>query len=217
MSKRLLPPIGSRWSRPLGTDARFDGRSRRRASGPERRQLLETVAQKAGDEAIAVSVVTVLELAHGISRADTAERRERRRRFLDELLTGVPVQPVTGPDRPSRGTDRRREPSAEYPNSVLRPADRSEWPGTGLQSRNSQCPAISTGPGPARDPALIETGFSSFAVTGGAETGSGSTAGPTCPAWEGSRAESIATLYNKSHGTQDCPGIRLFGLLRAGC
>ena len=40
-------------------------------------------------------MVTVLELAHGITRADTAERRERRQRFLDELLTGVPVQPVT--------------------------------------------------------------------------------------------------------------------------
>jgi len=40
-------------------------------------------------------VVTVLELAHGITRADTTERRERRQRFLDELPIGVPVQPVT--------------------------------------------------------------------------------------------------------------------------
>ena len=48
-------------------------------------------------EGIAVSVATVLELAHGISRADTAERHERRQRFLDELLTGVPVRPVTVP------------------------------------------------------------------------------------------------------------------------
>lgn len=50
-----------------------------------------------GNEAIAVSVVTVLELAHGITRADTTERRERRQRFLDDLLTGVPVQPVSVP------------------------------------------------------------------------------------------------------------------------
>ena len=41
--------------------------------------------------------MTVLELAHGITRADTTERRERRQRFLDDLLTGVPVQPVTVP------------------------------------------------------------------------------------------------------------------------
>lgn len=65
--------------------------------GKNARQLLETVALKTGDEGIAVSVVTVLELAHGITRADTTERRDRRQRFLDELLTGVPIQPVTVP------------------------------------------------------------------------------------------------------------------------
>jgi predicted nucleic acid-binding protein len=63
--------------------------------GQNARQLLEAVARETGDEGIAISVVTVLELAHGIARADTAERRERRQRFLDELLTGVPVHPVT--------------------------------------------------------------------------------------------------------------------------
>jgi len=61
------------------------------------RQLLEAVALETGDEGIAVSVVTVLELAHGITRADTSERRERRQRFLDDLLTGVPIQPITVP------------------------------------------------------------------------------------------------------------------------
>lgn len=63
--------------------------------GKNARQLLEGVAFDTGDEEIAVSVVTVLELAHGIARADTTERRERRQRFLDELLSGVPIQPVT--------------------------------------------------------------------------------------------------------------------------
>jgi predicted nucleic acid-binding protein len=63
--------------------------------GKNARQLLEAVALEAGDEDIAVSVVTVLELAHGIARADTPERGERRRRFLDDLLTGVPIQPIT--------------------------------------------------------------------------------------------------------------------------
>ena len=65
--------------------------------GKNARQLLESVALETGDEEVAVSVVTVLELAHGITRADTPERRERRQRFLDELLTGVPIQPVTVP------------------------------------------------------------------------------------------------------------------------
>ena len=65
--------------------------------GKSVRHLLEAVAQITGDEGIAISVVTVLELAHGIARADTTDRRNRRQRFLDELLTSVPVQPVTVP------------------------------------------------------------------------------------------------------------------------
>lgn len=63
--------------------------------GKNARQLLEAVAQETGDEEIALSVTTVLELAHGVTRADTPDRRERRQRFLDDLLTGVPIQPVT--------------------------------------------------------------------------------------------------------------------------
>lgn len=65
--------------------------------GKNARQLLESVALETGDDGIAVSVITVLELAHGITRADTSERRDRRQRFLDELLTGVPIQAVTVP------------------------------------------------------------------------------------------------------------------------
>jgi predicted nucleic acid-binding protein len=65
--------------------------------GKNARQLLETVAMEIGNEAIAVSVVTVLELAHGITRADTPERRDRRQRVLDELLFGVPIQVLTVP------------------------------------------------------------------------------------------------------------------------
>jgi predicted nucleic acid-binding protein len=65
--------------------------------GKNARQLLESVAMETGDDGIALSVVTVLELAHGIARADTAVRRQKRQRFLDELLIGVPIQPVTVP------------------------------------------------------------------------------------------------------------------------
>ena len=37
--------------------------------GKNARQLLEAVALETGDDGIAVSVITVLELAHGITRA----------------------------------------------------------------------------------------------------------------------------------------------------
>jgi tRNA(fMet)-specific endonuclease VapC len=65
--------------------------------GKNVRQLLESVALETGEDGIAVSVVTVLELAHGVTRAYTPVRRQKRERFLDELLMGVPVQSVTVP------------------------------------------------------------------------------------------------------------------------
>lgn len=63
--------------------------------GKNARQMLVSIARLVGDDGIAVSVITALELAHGVSRADSPERREHRQRFLDELLAGVPIQPVT--------------------------------------------------------------------------------------------------------------------------
>ncbi len=65
--------------------------------GKNARQLLEAVTLETEDQGIAVSVITVLELAHGVTRADTVARREHRQRFLDELLTGVAIQLVTVP------------------------------------------------------------------------------------------------------------------------
>jgi len=59
-------------------------------------QMLEAIRLRTNDE-IAISVVTVLELAHGIVRADTPQRRARRQQFLDDLLAGMPVHPVTVP------------------------------------------------------------------------------------------------------------------------
>ena len=67
MSKRPSPPIGSRWSRPLGNDADSTAAVAAERQGKNARQLLEAVALETGDEGIALSVVTVLELAHGIA------------------------------------------------------------------------------------------------------------------------------------------------------
>jgi predicted nucleic acid-binding protein len=40
-----------------------------------------------GDDEIAVSAVTVLELTLGVARANTPERRRERQRFLTELTS----------------------------------------------------------------------------------------------------------------------------------
>ena len=51
----------------------------------------------AGGTVVAVSVITVLELAHGVARANTEARQRTRQRFLDDLLAGMTVRPVTIP------------------------------------------------------------------------------------------------------------------------
>jgi predicted nucleic acid-binding protein len=46
-------------------------------------ELLQSVQQRFGEVEITMSAVTLAELVHGIARADTEERRDRRRAFID--------------------------------------------------------------------------------------------------------------------------------------
>jgi tRNA(fMet)-specific endonuclease VapC len=57
--------------------------------------FLQRVIDTAGDQETALSAVGVVELVHGIYRADTAERRARREAFVEELLAAVAVYPLT--------------------------------------------------------------------------------------------------------------------------
>ena len=63
--------------------------------GQNARQMLAAIARIAGESEIALSVVTLIELAHGAARADTAERRAMRQQFIQELLMALPIHPVT--------------------------------------------------------------------------------------------------------------------------
>ena len=65
--------------------------------GRNARQTLAEIAVRAPGEDVAVSVVTLIELAHGMARANTPERKAMRRQFLHELITALPVHPVTVP------------------------------------------------------------------------------------------------------------------------
>jgi predicted nucleic acid-binding protein len=65
--------------------------------GRNARQMLAAIASTAGETEIALSVVTIIELAHGAARADTAERKAKREQFIQELLTALPVHPLTVP------------------------------------------------------------------------------------------------------------------------
>lgn len=58
-------------------------------------QFLKQIAQSVGDREVALSAITVAEFVHGICRANTEERRSRRRTFLDDLKAAMPVYPIT--------------------------------------------------------------------------------------------------------------------------
>jgi predicted nucleic acid-binding protein len=66
-------------------------------AGRNPRQVIEGIAAKVGDTEATLSAVTVVELAHGIERADSAIRRTTRERFLQELLNEISVEPITTP------------------------------------------------------------------------------------------------------------------------
>jgi len=63
--------------------------------GRNARQALAEIAVQVAGEDVGVSVITLVELAHGVARANTAERRAARGQFLNELTIALPVYPVT--------------------------------------------------------------------------------------------------------------------------
>ena len=65
--------------------------------GLNARQMLAAISSAIGGDEIGMSVVTLIELAHGAARADTLERRAKRKQFIQELLLALPVHPITVP------------------------------------------------------------------------------------------------------------------------
>lgn len=63
--------------------------------GQNARHMLDAISRKTGDEDIAISVISLVELAHGAARADTAQRRTKRLQFIEEILKALPIHQVT--------------------------------------------------------------------------------------------------------------------------
>ena len=57
--------------------------------------LLATLEQEHGETEIVLSSITVIELEHGLYRAQTAEQAQNRRHFLDTVFAAIPVEPFT--------------------------------------------------------------------------------------------------------------------------
>jgi predicted nucleic acid-binding protein len=58
-------------------------------------RFLKHVAERIGERETALCSISVAELAHGIHRANTPERRQARRAFLDDLKATVAIHPIT--------------------------------------------------------------------------------------------------------------------------
>jgi tRNA(fMet)-specific endonuclease VapC len=78
-----------------GSNPRLQRHDRRRAAKARCGAIPETDHAKIDNPKVALSVISVAELAHGIHRANTPERRDSRRAFLDDLKATVPVYPIT--------------------------------------------------------------------------------------------------------------------------
>ena len=65
--------------------------------GQNARQILTDIGRRFPGEQAAVSVISVIELAHGVARADSVSRRTARWNFLSELMSALPIHPITVP------------------------------------------------------------------------------------------------------------------------
>jgi predicted nucleic acid-binding protein len=63
--------------------------------GENARRSLTAISELTGDTDVCISVVTLIELAHGAARADTPQRRLKRQSFIEELIGAMPIYPVT--------------------------------------------------------------------------------------------------------------------------
>lgn len=64
-------------------------------TGATARQTLTEIAVRAPGEEVALSVVTLTELAHGAARANTPERKATRQQFVRDLMSALPVHAVS--------------------------------------------------------------------------------------------------------------------------
>lgn len=57
--------------------------------------LLVTLEQEHGETEVVISSITVIELEHGLHRANTPALARQRRAYLDTIFLAIPVEPFT--------------------------------------------------------------------------------------------------------------------------
>jgi predicted nucleic acid-binding protein len=59
------------------------------------RQALTELEARFGGQEIAMSIVSVVELAHGVARANSPMRQAKRQEYLDHLIATLQVHPIS--------------------------------------------------------------------------------------------------------------------------
>ena len=95
MLKQGLTPIVNHGIHRPGSSSRFQCFIGAERAKLKTQEVIKTIRSSIGDLPIMISALTVAELGHGIYRAQTLERSQQRRRFLDELKSQIPIHPVT--------------------------------------------------------------------------------------------------------------------------
>jgi tRNA(fMet)-specific endonuclease VapC len=57
--------------------------------------LLARLEQEHGETEVVISSITVIELEHGLHRANTPELARKRRAYLDTVFAAIPTEPFT--------------------------------------------------------------------------------------------------------------------------
>jgi predicted nucleic acid-binding protein len=66
-------------------------------AGQNPHAVIEDLLVKMGDSEATLSIITLVELAHGIERANSTANQIARERYLNELLNEISVEPITIP------------------------------------------------------------------------------------------------------------------------
>jgi tRNA(fMet)-specific endonuclease VapC len=99
MYKRALTLTANLWTCQIGTNPVFERDSSILIAAERRAQpvseLLRAIKNATGSTGVMMSAISVIELCHGIWRANTAERMERRQFYVQEVFSAIPAQPFT--------------------------------------------------------------------------------------------------------------------------
>jgi tRNA(fMet)-specific endonuclease VapC len=66
-------------------------------TGKTARQTVLDIRESVGPQDVAMSIITLVELQHGVARANSPHRKALRAQFIEELMGGLIICPVTIP------------------------------------------------------------------------------------------------------------------------